>query len=107
MTFREQMDTDLAAMLSTDEWAETVTYHPAFADDIEMNAIFDESYLEANPETGAAVQSRQPRLTVMTSDLGNITPAGSDRVTVRETVYGVFSVQSDGQGITEIKLRKV
>ena len=107
MTFKSLLATDLTASFTTDEWAEDIVYTPAVGDAVTIPAIWDESYEEVDPDTGAAIQSGQPRATVRSDDLSGIVPGPDDRITRNSETFRVVEVQPNGQGVTGIYLHGI
>ena len=67
--------------------------------EVTLTAIFDYEYIEAS-----AVESKQPVLTVLSSDVS--TAAHGDPVTVRGVSYSIIGIQNDGTGMTDLVLVK-
>lgn len=86
---------------------ELVTYTPVTGTPRQIKAIFDESYRELDPQTGATFTSQHPVLGVKLNDLPAASPRNGDQVTVKGTVYKVIEPQHDGQGGAILRLHKV
>ncbi|MCB1147797.1 MAG: hypothetical protein KDK38_13440 [Leptospiraceae bacterium] len=80
-----------------------------FAEDIEINGvviqgIFDETYEEIDPDTGAVVMSKMPRCIIWNNDI----PAGGfaqgSQLIIRGNTYVAKTIELDGQGSLVVKL---
>jgi len=85
---------------------ETILYTPTGEDQIEIEAMVDESYESVQPNTGAVIIEQQPMIGVKITDLP-IPPQKGDLVTVRGTDYEVIDCQTDGQAIYELFLHLI
>jgi hypothetical protein len=65
--------------------------------------IFDETYLEVDPDTGASVMSQYPRVTIHDSNLPEGFSQG-DQVTIKGKTYKARTIEPDGQGMIQVKL---
>ena len=94
------------------EFAETASFTFPFTFDIE--GIFDETYLEVDPETGVEVMSSNPRLTVAQSELEELAgqeieqdPADAWELIVRGSKYFVKRPMADGTGMLVLDLMSI
>ena len=97
------------------EFSEPVTI--VFFDDpeevtIDTTGIYDETYMEIDPETGAIVQSKNPRVTVFAREIEDaIGREISDDieedwlVKARGKDFRIKSVQKDGTGVAHLPLK--
>lgn len=83
-----------------------VDYTPIGLSVITIDAIFDRSYIEIDPETQAVISSYTPMLFI---DLGDLPsePKNGDRVLIEGDNYRVESSEPDGKGGSRLPLRKV
>lgn len=68
-----------------------------------VQGIFDETYVEVDPETGAAIMSRFPRV----SFSSEVLPVGfvqGSSVVARGKTYKAKTIEKDGQGLVMVKL---
>lgn len=68
--------------------------------------IFDEAYVRVDPDTGAAVSSQEPVLSVRLSDLTG-TPSNADTFTVGAITYKTMDIQPDGVNSVLYFLKRV
>jgi len=85
------LDDDLDAMLSTDEFADEIT----LPDLSVINGIYDTDFIEVDDD-GAMVSSFQPNALVKTSDISSLA-IGND-ITINGTTYDVRDIQPDAKG---------
>lgn len=94
------LTSDLATIMSLDEFASSVGYNGG-----NISAIFDNETVPVDAGGFAQVHQEQPRLTVRTVDVPSI---GEGEVVVVSGVdYAVRAWIHDGTGVTEIRLEKV
>jgi len=95
---------DLDVFLNTDEFAVPVTLQLQDKTERQINAIFDDPYL--NAELGEyEFDTNRPRLTCKESDLAGVTRG--DKVVIGSITYDVLSgPQSDGTGLAMLELAK-
>ncbi len=100
--FRELLDSDYREMIEGD-FSESVTISDGAGQEASIRGLFEKSYLEVNPDTGAAVMSTKPRVSVWPSGIaftirqGHTVMAGGKSYRVRE-------LQPDGQGCVVLYL---
>lgn len=93
MSLRDDLDTDLQELVfDTDDWAVDAVYTPAGGPAYAVVAIFEESFVEADPDTQVAVQSVNPRARIPRALLQG-SPGPGDTVTISGTVYDVREYQ--------------
>ena len=90
---------DLASILSLDEFAVSVTY-----DGGTINGIFDNETVPVDAGGFVQVHQEQPRLTCRTSDLPSITEGQS--MVIQGATYVVRAWIHDGTGSTVVQLEK-
>ena len=80
---------------------------------IQATGIFDETYEEVDPDTGAIVMSKNPRVTIYAKDIEEavgqeISEDIEDNwlVVARGRLFRIKSVQKDGTGVAYLPLKK-
>ncbi len=99
--FLAQAELDFQAIL-TAEFAQDITLTGS-GDPVTVQGIFDETYQEVDPETGAIVMSSNPRVMLWASEI----PAGfvqGSSVVVNGHTYKARTIEPDAQGIKVVKL---
>ncbi len=91
MTFKQQLDTDLAIFFDTDEYAVTAT-----VDGQPVDGLFDPGSEETREE-------RAPAFTCRDADIRSV-PYGAP-VSIQGTDYILDAYRPDGYGIAELRLR--
>ena len=79
-------------------FGEAVAYAHAGGGSATITAVFEESYEGVDPDTGAIVQTEQPRLSVRLSDLPDEPVAGDTFVPENGKTYRVHRVERDAEG---------
>ena len=96
MGFKDDLDEDLGAMLTDDEFGYEVTYTKATGGT--CNGIFDNEHITVEVgEEGAPVSEQKPTVLIRASDLDS-DPAQGDSLTINGNTYSVFDIQPDGTG---------
>lgn len=103
MAWADAVNRILSSSLSV--FGEAVTYLPVTGGSRAMRGIYNELYVEVDPETGAMVSSQQPNLGVRLSDFP-VRPKPGDRFTVRNVTYKLRDCQEDGEGGAKLILTK-
>lgn len=102
------------AFFNTEDFAVTCRWTVASTTDTyQVKAVFDNQFFEAFDEFGSPVSTSSPVVYMKTNDLpsGNnendtlIVPITSNDVT-SDTTYKVKVIESDGMGVTTIRLQK-
>lgn len=86
------------------DFATAGTYTPAVGAARAVSVIFDRSYVEVDPISGAPVSTGHPVATVRDSEFTGV--AAGDQLAIGASNYIITSVQPDGTGITVLALRK-
>ena len=98
--------TDRIMRSATRTFGRSVTYVPAVGASYTIaNAIFDATFEGVDPNTGAIIQSLNPRLGVRVADM-QAAPAEGDRVIVGSDTYRVKHPEPDGWGGLTLQLHK-
>ena len=90
--------------LNNEEFAEDGTYHFKSGATKIISGIFDRDYLSVDPDTGAEVQSRNPKFAVASRDINEV-PTPDDYIIIRGVNYRIIEVHPDGTGITDLILQ--
>lgn len=111
MSLLADIDKD-TRLLTGGEFSEVASFTFPFT--FTINGIFDETYSEVDSETGAAVMSKNPRLTVAQTELEEKAgqeidedPENGWELSVRGSKYFVQSPQSDGAGLLLLDLMSI
>lgn len=104
MTLKQQMESDLATMLNTDEFAVEGIYspkkyasqHPS-SKSVKVNGIFDREFVEINGK-----ESYSPVFNYASGGLCDVDKGA--KLTVDGAVYTVQGNQPDGTGMTRLIL---
>jgi len=96
------LDADLAAILSTGEFAVTATYQPSSGPARTVRGIFDSAYQLADPGAYTGVASAEPAFTCRSSDVSGARQG--EALTVNGTTYRIRTPQPDGTGVTVLML---
>jgi len=94
---------------SMSTFGQDITFRPLGGSDFTMKAIFDESFLAVDPNSGAAVQSLESKIAVKVSDITDQisrVPGKGDQVVISSVVYRIVEYMPDGKGSADIILRK-
>ncbi|RJF81126.1 hypothetical protein D3877_12955 [Azospirillum cavernae] len=92
-----QASAELAdACLAT--FGEAAILFPGVAGAREVTVIFDEQWIETDPETGVGVSSSAPRVRARPSDFDGV--HAGDRIRVRGKAWTLADLQPDGHGMT-------
>lgn len=111
MSLLADIDRDTRA-ITGGEFSEQVdfTYPVSFS----INALFDETFVTKDPETGAKIMSDHPRITVSKSELEELAARPIDRdpeeaweLRVRNKKFYVHEPQDDGQGLLVLELLSI
>lgn len=73
--------------------------------EFQCRGIFDNAYVQVDPNTNAAVQSIQPILGIKLSDLP-VPPKKGDKAIVRDVSYVIEHVEKDVHGGASLHLHK-
>jgi len=96
---------DLASILSVDEFAVSATYQRKNAlGDTVISIIFDNETLPVDNGGFVQVHQEQPRATCRTSDVPYISE--TDKMIINSTEYVVRAWVHDGTGVTVVELEK-
>lgn len=101
MGFLESLETDFSDIIRAD-FSEPVTITQGLLV-TNTKGIFDETFLEIDPDTQAEVMSRNPRILIYQKNL-SIEIKQGDLLFVRGKQYKAVKPQSDGQGSIQVKL---
>jgi hypothetical protein len=85
---------------------ETVTYKPCRGGSVEIEAVFDRTYVSVDPETEQVISTNEPMLGVRLSDLP-FKPQKNDRVLICGETFKVIDSQEDGQGGASLLMHRV
>ena len=99
--FLAQVKNDLEGLVKA-EFSESIILYGTDGP-VTVEGIFDEIYQEVDPDTGAAINSTNPKITVWKSDI----PVGFDQesqVDVRGNSYKAMDIMDDGEGSVMVKL---
>ncbi len=108
MTLATQLAADfVSVMLNTDEFAQSVTYHPDVGDDVVRNAVFDAQLGgEELNSRGRRVFARTGTLHIATDATNGVAaPALDDEVTINGEKWDVLSWEPHG-GVWEMPVRR-
>jgi hypothetical protein len=108
MTLATQLAADfVSAMLNTDEFAQSVTYHPSAGGDLVRNALFEaQGAGEELDSRGLRVYVRTGLLTIAADATNGVAaPALDDEVTIDGEKWDVLSWEPHG-GVWEIAMRR-
>ena len=100
---------DLAARVQVagqDALGEAVTYTPSGGSPASMRGVFSAAGVRIDFDSGVAVESRSPMVSMHLADFGT-PPARGDEVTVRSIDYTVLFIQPDGEGDADLFLEEV
>lgn len=78
-------------------FGEAATLFPGLPQARDVVVIFDEKWVETDPETGVGVSSTAPRVRARPSDLDGVQPG--DRIRVRGKPWTLADLQPDGHGM--------
>jgi len=96
---------DISYMLSVNDFGLEVGYQEAAAGNFTvLRSIFDNETVPMDAGGTAQIHQDQPRLTVLTNDLPNLSVA--DVIRIGTTLYNVVAFLHDGTGVTTIQLEK-
>lgn len=81
-------------------FGEAVTFYPNSGTPVseEITAVFESSYEAVDPDTGALIQSEQPRLQLRISDLTNPPERGDEFELESGDRFRVHRVEKDAEG---------
>jgi len=100
------LTSDLAAILSVDEFATRVLYKRMGAmGDTYINVIFDNETIPVDNGGFVQVHQEQPQATCRTSDIPYISE--TDRMVINSIEYVVRAWVHDGTGVTVVQLEKI
>jgi len=100
------LTSDLAAILSVDEFATRVLYKRMGAmGDTYINVIFDNETIPVDNGGFVQVHQEQPQATCRTSDIPYISE--TDRMVINSIEYVVRAWVHDGTGVTVVQLEKL
>ncbi len=102
MDFLDSIDSDFSAIIAG-EFSEPCTITQGLNAPISARGIFDENYLEIDPDTQTEVMSKNPRIQIFQKILGIEIKQG-DTITVRGKTYTAHKPQPDGQGSILVRL---
>lgn len=107
MTLATQLAADfVSAMLNTDEYAQSVTYHPDGGADVVRNAVFDEQPGSEGESRGRRVYERAGTLFIAADATNGVeSPALEDEVTIDGEEWDVLSFSKHG-GVWEIPVQR-
>lgn len=90
MTLKTQMAADAAALMTTDEFAEAVSYTPSGSAPITINAIVERGRLQADAESGGRSLGKEIRISIARyATLGVLTVTkNADTVSLLENIGG-------------------
>ncbi|MCB9993119.1 MAG: hypothetical protein H6873_05630 [Hyphomicrobiaceae bacterium] len=97
---------DRAAFISTDDFAETISWTPEGGSATDVAGILDLGERVADPFGGGSVQVAEARLICREADLPSGAAQG-DAATIRSGSYLVREILPDGTGIAEVRFEKV
>ncbi|MBI4209525.1 MAG: hypothetical protein HY538_07460 [Deltaproteobacteria bacterium] len=103
MSFEARVDRLLQSALF--HLGRSVSYQPLTGGIFLIRAIWDESFEQVDPESGAVIASNAPRMGVRLKDLP-FTPRKEDTVVREQTPYRVIDSQEDGQGGATLLLHR-
>ena len=106
MTFKTQMETDLNdGFFSTGDFSVAATWTPAGQSAQTVNGIFDRSYVDV--EIGETIiQEYQLTFICQSADLTSPAQvAEGDSIIINSTTYTVVSEETDGTGVSLLKLK--
>lgn len=110
MTLATQLAADfVSAMLNTDEFAQSVTYHPDVGEDVVRNAVFDEQPgSEELDENNRRVFVRPGTLYIATDATNGVeAPALDDEVTINGEKWDLVSKGAKHGGVWEIPVTRI
>ena len=100
-------DDETKAVMESGEFSEDIVL---ITDEyeIETAGLFDESYLEVDPSTGARVMVNSPRASLYEKEIKALVGEIQDgwHITCRGTTYRIIEPQPDGTGMIHLKLKK-
>lgn len=94
--FRDSVDTDYQNVLHGD-FAEPVSVANGSGSTVTIQALFEKTFKEVNPETQTVVLSSNPRVAVWAGDIPFTLKQGQ-QVTARGKTYKIESLEPDGEG---------
>lgn len=99
------LTSDLASILSVDEFAVAATYRRANAmGDSTVNGIFDNETIPVESGGFVPVHDEQPRFTCRTTDLPYL--SDEDEIIVSGNTFNIRAWVHDGTGMTVLQLEK-
>lgn len=100
-------DDDIRSVMENGEFSEDIVIENDSVT-ITTKGFFDETFQQIDPETGAVVMSKNPRVSIFDRDI--IEQVGEIRegwtVRVRGVTYRIKSPQSDGAGLSVLELKR-
>ena len=97
---------DCSLDLLTTCLGEQVVYFPCRGGSVEIDAVFDRSYVSVDPETEQVISTNEPMLGVRLADLP-FKPQKNDSVLICGEKFKVIDSQEDGQGGASLLLHRV
>lgn len=93
---------DLATILSTDEFAVSATYTPSGGSASTVNGVFDNETVPVDAGGFVQVHEEQPRFTCRTSDVSGV--SDGDNIVISAISYTIRAWVHDGTGVTILQL---
>jgi hypothetical protein len=97
-----ESDLDRLAFLSVEEFGLEVTLHPN-SNPRKATAIFDNGHFEISDNI-SVISTTQPSLVMRTKDITDLEQ--DDEIEVDGVIYTVADIQSDGTGMTMVRIHK-
>lgn len=106
MSMRDQLVTDLREVVfNTDDFGHSVTYKPATGSQYSMTGMFDDSFAEVDPNSGAVVTSTNPKfLTAQAFIVSG--PKKGDQLIFAGVTYNVVQPRPRGLHLVDLILHK-
>ena len=96
---------DLTIFFSIDDFGLAGSYTLNGGATSTINGIYDNEFLEVDPQSGVGIVSAEPRFMCRSSDVP-ATAAPGDALVVNSINYTVRVIQPDGTGVTTLVLER-
>ena len=93
---------DLADILSIDEFAVAATYTPSGGSAATVNGVFDNETVPVEAGGFVPVHEEQPRFTCRTADVSGV--SDGDAIVINGVSYTIRAWVHDGTGVTVLQL---
>ncbi len=96
---------DLAVFFSVDDFGVNGTYTLNGGAASTIKGIYDNEFLEVDPQSGVGIVSAEPRFVCRSTDIPGAAAPG-DALVVSSINYTVRVIQPDGTGVTTLVLER-